>query len=154
MPLAVVLGKLVDFAIAFILLIGLMIWFGVVPTIWAFFLPLLLLLAMVTAAGLGMLLSALAIQFRDVKYGIGFALQLMLYATPVVYPASLIPDQYRWIYGLNPMAGVVEGFRSSLLGTNPMPWDLIGPGAAVAVALVIVGAFYFRRTERLFADVA
>ena len=152
-PLTTVLSNLVDFAIALLILFGLMVWFGMQPTIWALLLPLLVLLMMLTASGLGMWLTALAIQYRDVRYGLGFAVQLLMYATPVVYPASSIPQQYRLLYGLNPMAGVIEGFRSALLGTNPMPWDLLLPGTMVAIIVFIGGALYFRRTERIFADV-
>jgi lipopolysaccharide transport system permease protein len=153
-PLAPVLAKLLDFGIAMLLLFGLMVYFGIAPTAWALALPLLVLLMMLTAAGAGMWLTALAIQYRDVKYALTFGVRLLMYAAPVVYPASLIPDQYRLLYGLNPMAGVIEGFRSALLGTRPMPWDLIGVGTAVAVTLFITGALYFKRMERIFADVA
>lgn len=152
-PLTTVLSNLVDFVIALLILFGLMVWFGMQPTIWALLLPLLVLLMMLTATGLGMWLTALAIQYRDVKYGLSFAVQLLMYAAPVVYPASSIPQQYRWLYGLNPMAGVIEGFRSALLGTNPMPWDLLLPGTIIAIIVFIGGALYFRRTERIFADV-
>ena len=152
-PLTTVLSNLVDFAIALLILFGLMVWFGMWPTIWALLLPLLVLLMMLTATGLGMWLTALAIQYRDVNYGLSFAVQLLMYAAPVVYPASSIPQQYRWLYGLNPMAGVIEGFRSALLGTNPMPWDLLLPGTIVAIIVSIGGALYFRRMERIFADV-
>ena len=152
-PLTTVLSNLVDFAIALLILFGLMVWFGMQPTIWALLLPLLVLLMMLTASGLGMWLTALAIQYRDVRYGLGFAVQLLMYATPVVYPASSIPQQYRLLYGLNPMAGVIEGFRSALLGTNPMPWDLLLPGTITVIIIFIGGALYFRRMERIFADV-
>lgn len=153
-PLAPVLAKLLDFGIAMLLLFGLMVYFGIAPTIWALTLPLLVLLTMLTASGAGMWLTALAIQYRDVKYGLTFGVRLLMYAAPVVYPASLIPDQYRLLYGLNPMAGVIEGFRAALLGTRPMPWDLLGVGTAVAVVLFVTGALYFKRMERVFADVA
>ena len=153
-PLAPVLAKLLDFGIAMLLLFGLMLTYGIAPTIWALALPLLVLLMMLAASGAGMWLTALAIQYRDVKYALTFGVRLLMYAAPVVYSVNLIPDRYRLLYGLNPMAGVIEGFRSALLGTNPMPWDLIGVGAAVAVVLFITGALYFKRMERVFADVA
>ena len=153
-PMTPVLGKLVDFGIALLLLFGMMVWFKTMPTIWALTLPLLILLMMLTAAGLGMWLTALSIQYRDIKYGMSFAVRLLMYAAPVVYPASLIPDKYRLFYGINPMAGVIEGFRSALLGTRPMPWDLIAVGSITAVVIAVSGAFYFRRMERIFADVA
>lgn len=154
MPIAPALSKLVDFVIAFVLLLILMVGFKSSPTLGVLVLPLLVLLMMTTAVGMGMWLSSMAVQFRDVKYGMTFLAQLLMYAAPVVYPASLIPDRYRLSYGLNPMAGVVEGFRSALLGTNPMPWDLLAVGTVVAIVVAIGGALYFRRTERIFADVA
>ena len=153
-PIAPVLSKLVDFGIAFLLLFGLMAWFQIVPTIWALALPLLIVLMMLTATGLGMWLTALAIQYRDINYGMGFAVRLLMYAAPVVYPTSLIPERFRLLYGLNPMAGAIEGFRAALLGTRPMPWDLIAVGSITALVIAVSGAFYFRRMERIFADVA
>jgi lipopolysaccharide transport system permease protein len=148
-----VLDTLVDFGISLILLVGLMIWFKIAPTIWVLTLPLLILLMMLTASGLGMWLTALAVQYRDVNYGMKFAIQLLMYASPVVYPASLVPGQYRLLFGINPMAGVIEGFRAALIGTRPMPWDLIAVGSVTALVVAVSGAFYFRHTERIFADV-
>ena len=108
---------------------------------------------MVLSISLGALFTALAIQYRDVRHGIAFLVQGMMYASPVVYPVSIIPDKYRLIYGLNPMAGIIEGFRSALLGSNPMPWDLIIVGSLVTLVLMIIGLSYFKFTERIFADV-
>ncbi len=152
-PLAPVIGKLVDFGIAMLILAGFMLWYRIAPTWDAWSLPLLIGLMMLTAAGLGMWLTALSVQYRDINYAMGFLVQLLIYAAPVVYPASAVPAQFRLLYGLFPMAGVIEGFRSALLGTNPMPWDLIGVGAGVALVLFFSGAVYFRRMERFFADV-
>lgn len=152
-PMSPLLDKLVDFGISLTLLVGLMVWFKIAPTIWVLTLPLLILLMMLTAAGLGMWLTALAVQYRDVNYGMKFAVQLFMYASPVVYPASLVPGQYRLLFGINPMAGVIEGFRAAFLGTRPMPWDLIAVGSVTALVVAVSGAFYFRRTERIFADV-
>jgi lipopolysaccharide transport system permease protein len=152
-PLAPVLSKLVDFAIAFGILIGLMFWFQMVPNLGVLLLPLLILLMMLTALGIGMWLTALSVQYRDINYATSFFVQLLMYASPVVYPASSVPEQFRLLYGLNPMAGVIEGFRSALLGTQPMPWDLIGIGSIMSVLMVISGLWYFRRMERIFADV-
>jgi lipopolysaccharide transport system permease protein len=152
-PLSPLLDKLVDFGIALFILFGLMFWFNISPTMWSLTLPLLILLMMLTAAGLGLWLTALAIQYRDIKYGMNFGVRLLMYASPVVYPASLIPQKYRLLYGLNPMVGVIEGFRAALLGTRPMPWDLIAVGFVTAVVIALSGAVYFRRTERVFADV-
>jgi lipopolysaccharide transport system permease protein len=153
-PMVPVLAGLVDYVISFSILGLMMLWYGIVPTWNIFFLPLLTLLMMLTASGIGMWLSAMAIQYRDIRHATGFLVQLLMYAAPVVWPASLIPDSYRLIYGIYPMAGVVEGFRSALIGTNQMPWDLISVGTLSATVLSISGAFYFRRMERIFADVA
>lgn len=154
LPLSAVLAKLVDFAIGLLLLFALMAWYAVPPTWGALALPLLVALMMLTAAGLGMWMTALAVQYRDVKYGLNFAVQLLMYAAPVVYPASLIPEQWQLAYAVNPMVGVIEGFRAALLGTRPMPWDLLAVGAASAVVIAVTGCLYFRSKERLFADVA
>ncbi len=169
-PMTPVLAKLVDFAIAFVIIGGLMIWYKVVPTSNIIFLPLLILLMVMAASGIGMWLSALTIQYRDIKHATGFLAKILMYAAPVVWPVSLITEQFplvqitetwsitgetiRLIYGLYPMAGVIEGFRASIIGTTPMPWDLIGMGTLSTVILFVTGAFYFKRMERRFADVA
>ena len=153
-PLVPVFSKLVDFAIAFVFLGFLMVWYRVAPSSNIVFLPLLIVLMMLTSAGIGMLLSALAIQYRDIRHAMSFVMQILMYAAPVVWPVSKIPGGLRLWYGLYPMAGVIEGFRASLLNTGPMPWDLIGMGTITAVVTFLVGALYFRRTERFFADVA
>ena len=153
-PFTPVLAGLLDFAIASSILVVMMVWYGIVPTFNVIFLPLLLLLMILTAAGIGMWLSALAIQYRDIKHAMQFVVQLLMYAAPVVWPVSLIPEKYRLLYGLYPMAGVIEGFRSSLIGVHPMPWDLILMGTASALLMAVSGALYFRRMERVFADVA
>lgn len=153
-PLTPVLAKLVDFVIAFAILGLMMAWYGFVPTLDVFVLPLLVLLAILISTGVGMWLSAMAIQFRDVQHAIPFLAQLLMYAAPVVWPVSLIPPQYRLLYGLYPMAGVIEGFRSALLGTTPMPWDLILTGILSAIVIAFTGALYFQHIERTFADVA
>lgn len=153
-PFTPVLAGLVDFVIAFSVLAVLMFWYGIAPTWNILFLPLLIVLMILTASGIGMWLSALAIQYRDIRHAIGFLSQLLMYAAPVVWPVSLIPEKFRLLYGIYPMAGVIEGFRSSLIGANPMPWDLIMVGTASALLIALSGAFYFRRMERIFADVA
>ncbi len=153
-PLTPVLAGLIDFGIAFTIIFGLMAWYGISPTLYILLIPVLILLMMLTASGIGMFLSALAIQYRDIPYGVQFFSRLLMYAAPVVWPVSLIPEQYRIFYGLYPMAGVVEGFRSALLGHNPMPWDLIGMGTITAIVLFFLGALFFRHKERIFADVA
>ncbi len=153
-PMVPILSKLVDFAIAFVVLAGMMVWYHVMPSLTILYLPVLILLMVLTAAGMGMWLSALAIQFRDVKHAMGFIVQILMYAAPVIYPVSMIPAKYRLFYGIYPMAGVIEGFRAAILGSRPMPWDLIAVGGATSAILFISGAFYFRRLERIFADVA
>jgi lipopolysaccharide transport system permease protein len=154
LPLSAVLAKLVDFAIAMVLLFALMAWYGVVPTWGVLLLPALVVLMVLTAAGLGMWLTALAVQYRDVNYAMSFVVQLLMYAAPVVYPASLIPEQYQLAYAINPMVGVIEGFRAALLGSRAMPWDLLAVGSASALVIAVTGCLYFRRKERIFADVA
>jgi lipopolysaccharide transport system permease protein len=154
LPLSAVAAKLVDFFIALIVLIALMAVYGVAPTRAVIAIPLLLLIMVLAAAGAGMWLTALAIQYRDINYAMNFFVQLLMYAAPVVYPASLVPARFRLAYAINPMVGVIEGFRSALLGTRAFPWSMVGVGAATAVFIVISGALYFRRKERIFADVA
>jgi len=153
-PLTPVLANLLDFAIAFLILGLMMIWFGIAPTHNIIVLPLLILLMVSTAAGMGMWLSALGIQYRDVKYAVQFLSQVLMYGAPVVWPVSLIPDQYRLWYGLYPMGGVIEGFRSALLGSTPMPWDLILMGCFSSALIFFTGIIYFRQMERIFSDVA
>lgn len=154
LPLSAVAAKLLDFVIASVLLLVLMAWYRVAPNAGVLVIPLLVVQMFLSAAGLGLWLTALAIQYRDVNYGINFFVQLLMYAAPVVYPASRVPSQYLWCYALNPMVGVIEGFRSALLGTRPMPWLMIVPGFVMAVILFVSGLLYFHRRERMFADVA
>jgi lipopolysaccharide transport system permease protein len=118
-----------------------------------YMLPVLILMMMMTAAGMGMLLSSMAIQYRDVKFALTFLIMIMNYAAPVVWPASKIPADYRMIYAIYPMGGVIDGFRAILLG-GPMPWDLISIGALSSVVIFVLGAMYFRKMEKIFADVA
>ncbi len=151
-PLAGVLSGLVDFAIAFVVLLGMMAYFGVRPTAGILLLPLFLLLALITALGVGLWLSALNVRYRDVRYTIPFLTQFWMFATPVAYPSSLLSEPWRTLYGLNPMVGVVEGFRWALLGTQP-PSAMMAISALVSLLILVSGAFYFRRMERTFADV-
>lgn len=153
LPIAGVLARLLDFSIAIILLFALMMWYSIVPTIAVLALPALVLVMMMAAAGFGIWLSALAVQYRDVNHAMTFGLQLFMYAAPVVYPVSYIPEKYRLLYALNPMVGVVEGFRASLLGTGAMPWDLIGVGASSAALIFLLAIRYFHTREGIFADV-
>lgn len=152
-PLAPTLAFLLDFSIAFAVLIGMMFYFHIYPTVMTAFVSLLVLLMMFTASGVGMFLAALNAKYRDVRYTIPFLVQFWMFASPVVYPVSIVPENYRLIYALNPMAGVIEGFRSALLGTVAFPTQMLIISALVSVAVFIAGAFYFKRTERYFADV-
>lgn len=153
-PVSSVLGGLVDFVLAFVVLILLMLFFGIVPTINIIFLPAFILLAIITALGVGLWLSALNVEFRDIRYTIPFLTQFWMFITPIAYPSSLIQNEtLRAVYGLNPMAGVVEGFRWALLGTNTAPGPTIIISAFAALLLLVSGAFYFRRMEDTFADV-
>jgi len=152
-PISSVLSGLVDFVIAFAVLVGMMFYYGLYPTAAIVFLPGLLLLALTTALGVGLWLSALNVKYRDVRYTVGFLTQFWLFATPIAYPSSLLPEPWRTIYGLNPMVGVVEGFRWALLGTKTAPGPVVAVSALVAIALLIGGAFYFRRMEKTFADI-
>jgi homopolymeric O-antigen transport system permease protein len=152
-PIAAVLGGLVDFAIAFVILLGMMAYYGIVPGVQILALPGLILLAMMTALGAGLWLSALNVQYRDVRYTLTFLIQIWLFATPVVYPSSIVPEKWRPLYGLNPMAGVVEGFRWALLGKAEPPGALLAVSVIVVVLMLVGGLFYFRRMEQQFADV-
>jgi lipopolysaccharide transport system permease protein len=153
LPMAPVMAKLVDFAISFLMLIAMMLYFKVYPNFGIFVLPYLLILLIMIASGAGMWLTSLSIQYRDIKFIMTFFIQLLMYAAPVVWPVSLIPDKYRLIAGFYPMIGIIDGFRSALLG-QPISWDLIFVGSCSSFLIFITGALYFRRTERIFADVA
>ena len=151
-PLASVLSGVVDFLIAFVVLLGMMVYFQVTPSsaVWA--LPFLLILALITALGVGLWLSALNVIYRDVGYVLPFLTQFWFYITPVVYSSTEVPDKWRLIYALNPMTGVVEGFRWALLNTESAPGPMVAVSAVIAVVILISGMFYFRRMERTFAD--
>lgn len=153
LPVSKILSKGVDFLISLVVLFGLLVWFQIVPTLWIVFLPYLIIVLMLTALGFGMWLSALAVQYRDIKHGLSFGVSMLMYTAPVVYPASLIPEQYRLFYAINPLVGVIEGFRSAILATNPMPWDFILIGSVSALIISLSGALYFKRREKFFADV-
>lgn len=152
-PLSSVLSGVVDFVLAFAVLLGMMLLYGIVPTTNMLWLPFLLLLAFVASLGVGLWFSAMNVQFRDVRYTIPFLTQFWLFATPIAYPSSLLSESWRIFYGLNPMVGVVEGFRWALLGTETAPGPMILVSSCAAVMILVGGAFYFRRMERTFADV-
>jgi lipopolysaccharide transport system permease protein len=153
LPLSSVLPGLLDFAIAFVVLLGMMAYYGISPTPAIALVPVLLLVALMCALGVGMWLSALNVEYRDIGFVVPFLLQVWMLATPVAYPSSLLSEPWRTVYGLNPMVGVVESFRGALLGTNP-PMMLVGLSVIISVSVLVTGAVYFRRTERSFADIA
>jgi len=152
-PTATVLSELVDFGLAFLVLVAMMLYYGIVPSLNVLWLPCFLLLALATALGVGLWLSALNVQFRDVRYVVPFMTQFWLFATPIAYPSTLLPEPWRTVYALNPMVGVVEGFRWALLDTATAPGAMVAASALAALTILISGAFYFRRMEDTFADV-
>lgn len=152
-PIATVLSCLVDFMLAFTVLIGMIFYYGMVPTINMIWLPFLLLLALITSLGTSLWLCAMNIQFRDVRYAVPFLIQMWLFATPIVYPSSMIPDRWRTLYGINPMVGVVEGFRWALLGIDTEPGSIIIVSTLAALVFLVSGALFFRHLEKTFADV-
>ena len=152
-PLTPVIAGLVDFFIAFIVLLGMMLYYHIFPSIMIIALPGLILLMIFTASGVGMVLSALSAKYRDIRYTIPFLIQFWMFATPIVYPASMIPQKYRIIYALNPMTGIIEGFRSALLGRNSFPSDMVAISVVVSTVIFLIGVAYFKQVERFFADV-
>jgi lipopolysaccharide transport system permease protein len=152
-PIGAVVAGLVDFALAFTVLLALMVAFGVAPTPRVLWTVPLLGLAFVTAMGVGLWLSALNVRYRDVRYAVPFLLQVWLFATPIAYPSSLVPAGWRTLYALNPMVGVSEGFRWALLGSTVAPGPLVLVSTVVAAVVLVSGALYFRRMEATFADV-
>jgi len=152
-PVAAVFSGVVDFVLAFIVLIGMMAFYGITPSAAVFWLPLFFLLAFITALGVGLWLSAMNVMFRDVRYALPFLIQIWLFATPIAYSASLLKGIWKTLYGLNPMVGVVEGFRWALLGVETRPGPMIAVSSFVSIVLLVSGAYYFRRMERSFADV-
>jgi len=153
MPLSSILGGLVDFAVAFIVFVCMMIYYDIKPTLAILSLPLFILLAVATSFAISLWLSAINVKYRDVRYTIPFLTQLWLFLTPIAYPSSLVPEKWRVIYGLNPMAGVVEGFRWALLGQTGQDWALITASIVIVIVLLIGGLIYFKRMERTFADI-
>lgn len=151
-PLASVLGGVVDFMIQFVILLGMMFYYSFPPTSAVFTLPFFVLLALTTALGVGLWLSALNVLYRDIGYVIPFLTQLWLLMTPVAYSISSVPEQWRTLYALNPMVGVVEGFRWAILGTEPPPGQMLALSAIISLVLLISGLYYFKRMERTFAD--
>ena len=153
LPLSKVFAGLIDFAIAFVILLLLMAWYQVLPTSGVFLLPIFLLIAMISALGVGLWLTALNVKYRDVKFVVPFLTQFWMYASPVAYSATIVPEQWRWLYGLNPMVGAVEGFRWALLGKAAPDFVMMAVSLSIVVVLFVSGLFYFKRMEQQFADI-
>jgi lipopolysaccharide transport system permease protein len=151
-PLAVVTAPLVDLALALAVLLGLFGWYRYTPSWHIVFIPVFVLLALLLSLGLSLWLSGATVRYRDVGFGIPFVLQIWMYATPVIYPSTFVPDRYRWLLSLNPMSAVVEGFRWCFLGTAFPAASVMAAGVGVTMALVVTGMFFFRRTERTIVD--
>lgn len=151
-PLTGILSKLVDFGISLVIIVALLIYYRIAPTWNLLVLPLLFLLMISIPAGIGIWLSSLAIRFRDVRFAMQFIIRMLMYSAPIVYSASSIPEKYRFVYSLNPLVGVIEGYRACLLGT-PFPWSSILPGIITAIVLLVSGILYFKKMERVIVDV-
>jgi len=153
LPISAVFSGVVDFLISFVLLLGIMLYYRMIPTLAAVWLPALLLLALLTALGVGLWLSALNAIYRDVRYVVPFLVQFWMFASPVAYPASLVPERWRWLYALNPLTGVIEGFRWALTGQGEAPDRMLAASTVAVLALLAGGLIYFRRIETTMADV-
>jgi lipopolysaccharide transport system permease protein len=151
-PISTTLAGLVDFCLAFVVLLGRMAYYGLAPSPRILWLPAFLLLALISALGVGLWLSALNVRYRDIRYVVPFLVQFWMFGTPIAYPSSLLPEPWRTVYSLNPMVGVVEGFRWALLRTGTAPGPMILVSSLAAISILVGGAFYFRRMERTFAD--
>jgi lipopolysaccharide transport system permease protein len=151
-PGAAVAAGLVDFAVAFVILVILMFYYGVAPSWTALMLPVLVMMTVVLALGMGMWLSALNVKYRDVRFALPFLLQLWMFVSPVIYPSSFLPEKYRWLLMLNPVSGIIEGYRSSLFG-KPFNWPAIGVSALIGLVLLVYSSYSFKRMERSFADI-
>jgi len=152
-PVSTVLAGLVDFGIASVILLVMMVWYGLFPNLAALAVPAFILFAILTALAVSLWLSALNVEYRDVRYTIPFLTQIWMFGSPIAYSASLIPERWRFLYGLNPIAGVIEGFRWALLGKAHPEWGLLAVSCAIVLLLLVTGLIYFKRMERTFADV-
>lgn len=152
-PLAAVVTPTVDFALSFLVLVGMMVWYGIAPTWGVVFLPLFMLLALITALAVGLWLSPLHARYRDIGFIVPFLIQFWMFASPVIYPVSLVPEKWRLLYSLNPMVGVIEGFRWALLSKQSVDFGVMVVSGLVVLGLLLVGIVYFRYMERTFADV-
>jgi lipopolysaccharide transport system permease protein len=153
LPLGKVFAGLVDFAIGFVMLLGMMAWYGIAPGIGMLFLPVFVLVAMLASLGVGLWLTAINVRYRDVVFVVPFLVQLWMFASPVAYSATIVPERYQWIYGLNPMVGVIEGFRWAMLGTSPPQPEVMAMSLLCILVILVSGLFYFRHMEKTFADI-
>jgi lipopolysaccharide transport system permease protein len=153
LPLSKVFSGLIDFAIGFVILIGMMVWYGVTPTIGILFLPLFMLVAMLASLGVGLWLTAINVKYRDVVFVVPFLVQFWMYASPVAYSTTIVPEKWQWFYGLNPMVGVIEGFRWAMLGKESPNIELMLVSLAGIVCMLIGGLYYFNKMEKTFADI-
>lgn len=152
-PISTVISGFIDFALSFAVLLLMMVYYGKMPTLNVIWLPFFLLLALITALGVGLWMSALNVEYRDVRYVVPFITQFWMLATPIAYPSTMLSEPWRTIYGLNPMVGVIEGFRWALLGSGVGPGPMVAVSTVVSILVLITGAFYFKRMERNFADI-
>ena len=152
MPLSATIAGIVDFAIAFVVLVGMMFWYGVIPTLAVLSLPLFITIALVAAISVGLWLAALNVRYRDIGHALPFLIQMWMFASPVAYPVGVIPEKWRLLYSLNPLVGVIEGFRWALLGKESPDFVVIAVSTIAMMALLFGGIVYFKRTERTFAD--
>ena len=152
-PASASLAGLLDFFVAMLVLCGLMVYYQLLPSFGVFLFPVLVGLTFLCAIGAGLWLSALNVQYRDIRYVIPFLVQLWMFVSPVIYPVSIIKKEYQWLLALNPMSGVIKAYRASLLGHLPVDWSLLGISTAIILLLFISGLYYFRRMEQVFADV-
>nr|MCU0396123.1 ABC transporter permease [Chitinophagaceae bacterium] len=153
LPASAIFSKLLDLIIGLAVLAIFMFFYGVVPRWEIVLLPLLLMVLLLASLGIGLVLAAMSVQFRDIRHMTPFVVQLLMYAAPVVYPTSKVPDAWKAVYAINPMVGVIEGFRSALLGTIDFPWLYLGIGTATAMLVFVYGLYYFGKTEKTFADI-
>jgi lipopolysaccharide transport system permease protein len=152
-PISSILSPLVDFVIAFIVLIGLMVYYQYMPTLTILWLPVFLILQVMLATGMGLWFSAINVEFRDVRYAVPFLIQLLLFASPIIYSSSFVPERFQMAYGIiNPMSGIIEGFRWAILGTKPPSYLQLCTSALIIIVILITGFIYFRRREASFAD--
>ena len=153
MPMASTVAGLLDYIIALSILVVMMFWYHITPTLTMFLLPFLMLCGFMAATGVGLWLSAMNVRYRDIRYVIPFLIQLWLFATPVIYPTSMLPERFRWLLSLNPMGGVIEAHRACILGNKPIDWNSLLVSVGMILVIFISGAFYFKRMERSFADI-